>query len=163
MGLWIRNLHECWVKGVKWSMLQVCASAGNSLTNAEIRGMKTMIFSAKKNCITVEKHLYLFVYLLCRLGITESHGGQIFEDWHLHGAVAPIQQRHQGARVHRPIHNLGPNTCRETGREETELIIYLWHKQSSELQEEAVKSRKCTQRQTVLTQAGTVCFACVIG
>ncbi|TNN63326.1 hypothetical protein EYF80_026428 [Liparis tanakae] len=35
--------------------------------------------------------------LLCGLGVTERHRGQIFEDGHLHRAVAPIQQRHQGA------------------------------------------------------------------
>lgn len=92
--------------------------------------MKTLVFSAYKNCSAIEMHLYLFMYLLCRLCITESHSGQIFEDWHLHSAVTPIQQRHQGARVHRPIHNLGPNTCRETRREERKLIIYVWHKQS---------------------------------
>lgn len=32
--------------------------------------------------------------LLRGLGVTESHGGQVFEDGHLYGAVAPIQQRH---------------------------------------------------------------------
>lgn len=65
--------------------------------------------------VRAERHRYLFVYLLCGLGIAERYSGQVFEDGHLHGAVAPIQQRHQGARVHRPIHNLGPNTCRENG------------------------------------------------
>lgn len=55
---------------------------------------------------------HLFVYLLCGLGVTEGHGGQIFEDRHLHGAVAAVEQRHQGARVHGSIHNLGTNTCR---------------------------------------------------
>ncbi len=77
------------------------------------------------------------MYLLCGLSITESHSGQIFEDGHLHRAVAPIEQCHQGAWVHRPIHNLGPNTCREIEsereREERELIIYVWHTKSSEL------------------------------
>lgn len=74
------------------------------------------------------------MYLLCGLGITESHGGQIFEDGHLHSAVAPIKQRHQRARMHRPIHNLGPDTCRETEGEERELIIYGGHIQTSVLQ-----------------------------
>lgn len=73
------------------------------------------------------------MYLLCGLGVTKGHGGQIFEDWHLHGAVAAIEQRHQGARVHRPIHNLGTNTCRVRGEE---LIIHVWWEPSA-LQKEA--------------------------
>lgn len=56
---------------------------------------------------------YLFMDLLCGLSVTEGHGGQIFQDRHLHRAVATVEERHQGARVHRSIHNLGTNTCRE--------------------------------------------------
>ena len=83
-------------------------------------------------CVCV---FYLLVDLLRGLSVAEGDSRQVFQDGHLHGAVAPIQQRHQGARVHRPIHNLGPNTCRETERErEGGLIIYVWHTQSSELQ-----------------------------
>lgn len=73
------------------------------------------------------------MYFLCGLGITKGHGGQIFEDWHLHRAVAAIEQRHQGARVHRSIHNLGTNTCRVRGEK---LIIHVWYK-LSKLQKEA--------------------------
>ena len=56
---------------------------------------------------------HLLVDLLGGLGIAEGYGGQVFEDGHLHGAVAPIQQGHQGARVHRPVHDLGPDTWSE--------------------------------------------------
>lgn len=56
--------------------------------------------------------------LLCGLSITEGHGGQIFKDRHFHRAVTTIKQRHQGARVHRPIHDLGTNTCRGQKRRE---------------------------------------------
>lgn len=100
------------------------------------------------------------MYLLCGLGVTESHGGQIFEDGHLHCAVAAIQQRHQGARVHRAIHNLGPNTCRETEREGRELIIYIGHT-DEQAAEEAVKPRKNIQQQKLFTQDGSVCLICV--
>lgn len=109
---------------------------------SRIRVKKSLVY-----CIRVDKHLYLFMDLLRRLGITESHSGQIFEDWHLHSAVASIKQRHQGAWVHRSIHNLRPNTCRAQGRRE--LIIYAWHKHSCELQKEAVKCWKCNQQQKV--------------
>ncbi len=97
-------------------------------------------------CVCV---FYLLMYLLCGLSITERHCSQVFQDGHLHGAVASIQQRHQGARMHWPVHYLGPNTCRETEREERELIIYVWHTQSSELEKKqqnvgnALSSRKC--------------------
>lgn len=54
--------------------------------------------------------LYLLVNLLCGLGIAESHSGHIFEDGHLHSAVASVQQGHQGPRVHRPIQDWGSDT-----------------------------------------------------
>lgn len=89
--------------------------------------------------------------LLCGLSITEGHGSQIFEDRHLHRAVATIEQRHQGARVHRSIHNLGTNTCREEkrGGEESraeELIIHVCY-EPSELQKETNTGKKNTQQQ----------------
>lgn len=51
--------------------------------------------------------------LLCGLGIAEGHGGQVFQDGHFHGAVAPVQERHQGARMHGPVHDLGPDTWKQ--------------------------------------------------
>lgn len=65
--------------------------------------------------------LYLLVYFLCGLSVTEGDSRQVFQDGHLHGAVAPVQQRHQGARMHWPVHDLGPNTWREV--EERRMII----------------------------------------
>lgn len=97
---------------------------------------------------------YLFMYLLCGLGITERYSGQVFEDGHLHGAVAPIQQRHQGARVHRPIHNLGPNTCRENevggGGGGVNYLCLAQHIQVSG-REEPIKNRKRGRRRKVFT------------
>ena len=53
--------------------------------------------------------------LLGGLGITEGHSGHVFQDGHLYGAVTPIQQGHQGPGVHGPIHNWGPDACRQRG------------------------------------------------
>lgn len=57
---------------------------------------------------------YLFVYFLCGLGVAECNRGQVFEDRHLDGAITSIQERHQGAWMHWPIHDLGPNTWIKT-------------------------------------------------
>lgn len=98
-------------------------------------------------CEPLPSSTYLFMNLLRGLGVTERHSGQIFENGHFHSAVAPVQQRHQGARVHRPIHNLWPDTCRET--KVKELIINVWPAPSQRLHwdqcnvENASQSREC--------------------
>lgn len=56
---------------------------------------------------------YLLVDLLCGLSVAEGHGGQVFQDGHFHGAVAPVQERHQRARMHGPVHDLGPDTWKQ--------------------------------------------------
>ena len=43
---------------------------------------------------------YLFVNLWCGLRVAECHGGHVLEDGHLDGAVAAVEERHQGAAVH---------------------------------------------------------------
>lgn len=53
---------------------------------------------------------YLLVDLLCGLCVAEGHSCYIFQNGHLHSAVTPIQQCHQRAWVHRPIHNGWPDT-----------------------------------------------------
>lgn len=58
----------------------------------------------------VHRGFYLLVDLLGGLSITEGHRRYIFQDGHLHGAVSAIQQRHQGARVHGPVHDGGSDT-----------------------------------------------------
>lgn len=57
---------------------------------------------------------YLLVDLLCGLSVTEGHGCYVFQDGHLHSAVAPVQQRHQRARMHRPVHNGWPDAYTHT-------------------------------------------------
>lgn len=74
-------------------------------------------------CVSV---FYLLVYLLCGLSITEGNSSQVFQDGHLHGTVAPIEQRHQGAGMHWPVHDLGPNTWRQM---EKGIKIILWFSQ----------------------------------
>lgn len=54
--------------------------------------------------------VYLLVDLLCGLSVTESHRRYVFQDRHFHSAVTPIQQGHQGPRVHRPIQDGGSDT-----------------------------------------------------
>lgn len=70
---------------------------------------------------------YLLVDLLCGLSVTESHSCHVFQDGHLYCAVPSVQQCHQGAWVHRPVHNGRPdafkqptqrNVSREMGRKE---------------------------------------------
>lgn len=58
---------------------------------------------------------HLLVDLLSGLCVTEGHGGQVLQDGHLHGAVSPIEQRHQGAGVQGAVHDLGADAC-EDGR-----------------------------------------------
>lgn len=53
---------------------------------------------------------YLLVDLLCGLCVAEGHSRYVFQNGHLHSAVTPIQQCHQRAWVHRPIHNGWPDT-----------------------------------------------------
>ena len=43
---------------------------------------------------------YLFVYFLRGLRVTESDGGDIFEDGHLDRAVAAVEQSDERPRVH---------------------------------------------------------------
>lgn len=65
---------------------------------------------------------YLLVDLLRGLSVAEGHGSQVFQDGHFHGAVAPVQERHQRARVHRPVHDLGPDTWKRKDRSVTLLF-----------------------------------------
>ncbi|CAN8000021.1 unnamed protein product [Ixodes pacificus] len=55
---------------------------------------------------------HLLVDLLGRLGVTEGHRRHVLEDRHLHRAVAPVQQRHQGPRVQGPIRYGAPGPQR---------------------------------------------------
>lgn len=71
--------------------------------------------SAAVMCVGGGSHL--LVYLLCGLSIAEGHGSQVFQDGHFHGAVAPVQERHQRARMHRPVHDLGPDTWKQMEKE----------------------------------------------
>lgn len=59
---------------------------------------------------------YLFVDLLGGLSIAESHSCYVFEDGHFYGAVTSVQQRHQGARMHGPIHDRWPDACENNTR-----------------------------------------------
>lgn len=68
--------------------------------------------------------MYLFVDLLCGLGVTEGYSCQVFEDGHLHRTVSSIQQGHQRPGMHRPVHDLRPYTCREQERETVDGFVY---------------------------------------
>lgn len=54
---------------------------------------------------------HLLMDLLGGLGITEGHSGHVFQDGHLYGAVTPVQQGHQGPRVHGPVQDGGADAC----------------------------------------------------
>lgn len=60
---------------------------------------------------------YLLVDLLRGLSVTESHSCHVFQDGHLYCAVPSVQQCHQGAWVHRPVHNGWPDAFKHPHKE----------------------------------------------